>query len=355
MGRISTTATARPAPALPRRLAPAPAPARRAPRGRAERTGRRAPRRLPDGASPRGVASSRSSASSDDAGMGGALQRRGVSKDDLAALLEISRPCDTLYLHLTGLARVDDDEIVAVLEDVYECVARVDPSAEVVPLLERCGWDADAVMALEDRIGDEDHLVTLSLELEEGDATGETRGGADAGDETVDKTSVGGTFDRMHAGHRLLLATASAVTRSRDAPTVYVGVTGDVLLRNKRHRDLIEPYEARAAAAASFVAKTRPPTAPLAVKCGPLDDGPPLAATVADMRALVVSRETLAGGEAIQEARKDAGLAPLRVTCVGLVKGRAGKGRGEDGKVSSTALRADAADDRERRRMRGGS
>ena len=166
---------------------------------------------------------------------------------------------------------------------------------------------------------------------------------------------MGGTFDRMHAGHRLLLATASAVTRSRDAPTVYVGVTGDVLLRNKRHRDLIEPYEARATAAASFVAKTRPPTAPLAVKCGPLDDGPPLAATVADMRALVVSRETLAGGEAIQEARKDAGLAPLRVTCVGLVKGRAGKGRGEDGKVSSTALRADAADDRERRRMRGGS
>ena len=201
--------------------------------------------------------------------MGGALQRRGVSKDDLAALLEISRPCDTLYLHLTGLARVDDDEIVAVLEDVYECVARVDPSAEVVPLLERCGWDADAVMALEDRIGDEDHLVTLSLELEEGDATGETRGGADAGDETVDKTSVGGTFDRMHAGHRLLLATASAVTRSRDAPTVYVGVTGDVLLRNKRHRDLIEPYEARAAAAASFVAKTRPPTAPLAGEVRP--------------------------------------------------------------------------------------
>ena len=98
-----------------------------------------------------------------------------------------------------------------------------------------------------------------------------------------------------------------------------------------------------------------PPTAPLAVKCGPLDDGPPLAATVADMRALVVSRETLAGGEAIQEARKDAGLAPLRVTCVGLVEGRAGKGRGEDGKVSSTALRAHAADDRERRRMRGGS
>ena len=50
--------------------------------------------------------------------------------------------------------------------------------------------------ALEDRIGDEDHLVTLSLELEEGDATGETRGGeADAGDETVDASPYRGTFD----------------------------------------------------------------------------------------------------------------------------------------------------------------
>lgn len=292
--------------------------------------------------------------------MGGALQRRGVSKDDIVELLEISRACDTLYLHLTGLAREDDAAIVAVLEDVYECVARVDPSAEVVPLLERCGWDADAVMALEDRIGDEDHVVTLSLDLEEGVEEG-VEDEIEAGDErelagddrSVDKTSVGGTFDRMHAGHRLLLATASAVTRSRDSPTVFIGVTGDVLLTNKRHRDLIEPYAVRASKASSFVAKTRPPTSPLAIKCGPLDDGPPLAATVRDMRALVVSRETLKGGEAIQEARRSAGFPPLRVTCVGLVKGRAGKGRGDDGKVSSTALRADAADDRERRRMRG--
>jgi len=296
--------------------------------------------------------------------MGGALQRRGVSKDDIVALLDISRACDTLYLHLTGLAREDDASIVAVLEDVYECVARVDPSAEVVPLLERCGWDADAVMALEDRIGDEDHVVTLSLDLEEGgtfeeggteeiEAVGGARELTEEDDLSVDKTSVGGTFDRMHAGHRLLLATASAVTRSGDSPTVFIGVTGDVLLTNKRHRDLIESYEVRASKAASFVAKTRPPTSPLLIECGPLDDGPPLAATVRDMRALVVSRETLKGGEAIQEARRDAGFPPLRVCVVGLVKGRAGKGRGDDGKVSSTALRADAADDRERRRMRG--
>ena len=41
--------------------------------------------------------------------------------------------------------------------------------------------------------------------------------------------AVGGTFDRLHAGHRLLLATAAAATDG----VLYVGVTGDSLLRKK--------------------------------------------------------------------------------------------------------------------------
>ena len=36
--------------------------------------------------------------------MGGALKRRGVSKDDLVAILEMSKLCQTLYLHLPGRA-----------------------------------------------------------------------------------------------------------------------------------------------------------------------------------------------------------------------------------------------------------
>ena len=91
------------------------------------------------------------------------------------------------------------------------------------------------------------------------------------------KVSVGGTFDRMHAGHRLLLAAASAVTGASssraaaeptpnvpDAPTltIYVGVTGDALLSSKKHRNLIQTYETRAAAAQWFLAATRPPSSP---------------------------------------------------------------------------------------------
>ena len=292
------------------------------------------------------------------------MKRRGVSKDDLVAILEMSKLCQTLYLHLTGLGSEDDAGIVAVLEDVYECVARVDPGMEVVPLLERCGWDTATAMTLEDSLGEEDHLITLDLrsnedvEIEEGADPGADGGGDASSSSSIDKTSVGGTFDRMHAGHRLLLATASAVTLARtgtdSSPILYIGVTGDVLLTNKRHRDLIEPYDTRANAAKLFVEKTRPRSSPVEVRCGPLDDGPPLAATVGDMKALVVSAETLGGGETLQAMRKERGFEPLKLVSVGLVKGRVGKGRGDDGKVSSTSLRADDADERERRRMRGG-
>ena len=41
--------------------------------------------------------------------------------------------------------------------------------------------------------------------------------------------AVGGTFDRLHAGHRILLAaTALAATEA-----AYVGITGPALLSNK--------------------------------------------------------------------------------------------------------------------------
>ena len=46
---------------------------------------------------------------------------------------------------------------------------------------------------------------------------------------------------------------ASNICWALDSGTIYVGVTGDELLVSKQHRDLIQPYETRAAAARTFL------------------------------------------------------------------------------------------------------
>lgn len=61
------------------------------------------------------------------------------------------------------------------------------------------------------------------------------------------------------------------------------------------------------------------------------------------MQALVVSKETLAGGEAINAGRAGRGFVPLRLMVVGLVGESAASG-----KLSSTALR-----EAEAQRLRG--
>ena len=183
--------------------------------------------------------------------------------------------------------------------------------------------------------------------------------------------AVGGTFDRLHAGHRLLLA-ATALAAQRH---VFAGVTSDALLANKARRELLQAYEERAAAAERYCLRVRPG---LSVRTGALRDPkePTQAELDPEMQALVVSRETVRGGEAINEGRRARGFAPLELVVVGLVGGggegggggggEAGGGGGGDdendtvdvaGKISSTALRereaeaAEAAAEAARRRQ----
>ena len=54
---------------------------------------------------------------------------------------------------------------------------------------------------------------------------------------------IGGTFDHMHLGHRLLLSQACLVTKT----TLHVGVTSDALLTKKAYGQYIESYESRVA------------------------------------------------------------------------------------------------------------
>ena len=160
-----------------------------------------------------------------------------------------------------------------------------------------------------------------------------------------DQVAVGGTFDRLHAGHRLLLA-ASALAAER---RLFIGITGDKLLSSKKHPELLQPFVERANAAVAFARKVRPGERVFAVDVGALLDPkePTGAETEPGMQALVVSKETVSGGEAINAGRKQRGFRPLALLVVGLVGSSSEGGQGgqahdeePEGKISSTDLRA---------------
>ena len=296
-----------------------------------------------------------------------------------------SRGVHRLLVYLVGerARRPATASALAALETLYHAVAREAPTLDAVPALEGLGWNPDAVaraLPAEARVLDPDAPLARDvqaararanlppLEPDTTDADRDVPGGVPGdvpgvvpGDvpelspkpspepspepspqlspgtpSPFARLSVGGTFDRMHAGHRLLLAVSSAC--APPGGVVFVGVTGDALLVNKRHRHLVQAYDDRADAAETFLRATRGPTAEIELRVGPLDAGLPLAATVRDMDALVVSRETVAGADAINVARVERGFAPLAVVAVGLVGG--GEGAGAEEKLSSTALRA---------------
>jgi len=151
-----------------------------------------------------------------------------------------------------------------------------------------------------------------------------------AGPFAAEHVAVGGTFDRLHAGHRLLLAATALLATRR----VFVGVTGDKLLASKKYAEHLEPYAAREAAAVRYLREVNPD---VEVEAGPLLDPkePTAAAKRPEMGALVVSRETLPGGTEINRQREGFGFAPLSIVVVGLVGFDSALGT----KLSSTEIR----------------
>lgn len=142
---------------------------------------------------------------------------------------------------------------------------------------------------------------------------------------------LGGTFDRLHAGHHILLKAAAELARER----VVVGISTGIMLANKEFADLIEPLDVRRQAVEDFIKSVKPG---LEVQTEPITD--PYGPSIVDagLEAIVVSKETIKGGEAVNKKRAERGLSHLQVEVVDLII--------EDGsteKVSSTQLRERAS------------
>ena len=244
------------------------------------------------------------------------------------------------------------EKTVRDLESACDAIARVAPVLEFTPLLVELGWDEKSARARADALARPSNEVVVDDATKSG-ASGDSSRDFTSRRPTVvgsrggfAKVSVGGTFDRLHAGHRLLLAAAALVTDTRSG-TLYVGVTGEALLANKSDKNKIQPYETRARNARRFLESVlaRPGfgDAKMRVEIGPLDDAPPLASTVQDMCALVVSHETLAGAAAVNAQREARGFLPLKIVAVGVVGGVGDDDEARQrSKLSSSALRAAA-------------
>ncbi|KAJ3529817.1 hypothetical protein NM208_g9590 [Fusarium decemcellulare] len=187
---------------------------------------------------------------------------------------------------------------------------------------------------------------------------------------------LGGTFDHLHPGHKLLLHASALLLDipekdSSQTCTLIIGISSDELLTKKKFAEELQSWDDRVKTVLSFLSTlleydttaSSPPTEStpdelvatlrdgrVIVRCNVLRDpfGPPIHEE--DCDAIVLSGETRSGGQAINDRRTEKGWKPLEVFEIDVLdaeeigEGEVSKTENFAAKISSTAIRQQRAE-----------
>ncbi|KAI0707628.1 Nucleotidylyl transferase [Earliella scabrosa] len=142
--------------------------------------------------------------------------------------------------------------------------------------------------------------------------------------------ALGGTFDHLHAGHKILLGMGAWIASEK----LIVGITDDALLGKKEHKEVLEPLPVRTARTRAFLELFRPgivhDIVPISDVYGPTGWDP-------NVQGLVVSKETLPGAASIDKRRKELSLPPLRTFVIDVISATESSVDAEDAALLKTA------------------
>ncbi|HEX59825.1 MAG TPA: phosphopantetheine adenylyltransferase [Methanomicrobia archaeon] len=139
------------------------------------------------------------------------------------------------------------------------------------------------------------------------------------------KVALGGTFDPLHDGHKLLL---QKVYELSDGDEIVIGLTSDEMARSRRCRAVLS-YKARAENIRQYMFRKYG----VRVRTVELNDRFGITLDEEDLDYIVISPETYSVALEINKLRKERGMKPLKIVRVEHVKA-------EDGKIiSSTRIK----------------
>lgn len=152
-----------------------------------------------------------------------------------------------------------------------------------------------------------------------------------SGIQTYRRVVLGGTFDRLHLGHKILLGEGCLFAEEN----LTVGVTTGEMNLKKSLPELIQPTPVRIDSVVQFIETVKPQIGHRVV---PITDmfGPTI--TDPDLQCIVVSDETKKGGDVVNQERQKKGYSVLDVYVIDLVQDQC-HGQFEEAKISSSSLR----------------